>query len=108
MRVEAWESVRGEWGSVFGRGERYGGVEKVCWGVGLSTHTLSHTTHFPTPPYTLSHISPTPFLTSPLTPPTPKHTSLHLFPHVRHISPHLLKVCRSYHMTKFLRQSFEI
>ena len=74
----------------------------------------------------ISHISlPSPFLTSPLTSPTLHHTFLHLlsylFPHLPflpphpntfsyypHISLHLLKVWRSYHVTKFLWRSYHV
>ena len=85
-------------------GEEWGRCREVCLGVGAPTH-------FPTSP-------PSPFHTSP----TPQHTFLHLFtylfPHLpflppypntfsyyTHISPHLLKVWRSYPVTKFLWQS---
>ena len=71
----------------------------------------------------IPHISlPSPFPTSPLTSPTTHHTFLHLlsylFPHPSflpphpntfsypHISLHLLKVWRSYHVTKFLWRSY--
>ena len=97
-----------------GCGERNGGDLGKCvrvWGPNTSSHTsphlpyltfsyispyLPHTpTHFPTPPLI-------PLPTSPLPPPTPQHIFL-LFPH---ISPHVLKVWRSYHVTKFLWQSY--
>ena len=94
-------------------GERSGGgVRKCVWVWG---------------PNTLPHISSltSPFPTSPLTSPTPQHTFLHLlshlFPHLpflpphpntfsyySHISPHLLKVWRSYHVTKFLWRSYHV
>ena len=72
----------------------------------------------------IPHISlPSSFPTSPLTSPTPHHTFLHLllylFPHpfflppnpntfsyYPHISLHLLKVWRSYHVTKFVWRSY--
>ena len=104
-------------------------MEKCCRGV-LGCGTLTHALPpsllhiFPTSPgsplltpNTLSHISPLiSFPRFPLTPPTPQHTSPHLPllpPHTNtlpytypHISPHILKVWRSYHVTKFQWQSF--
>ena len=91
-------------------GEEWGRCREVCLGVGpqhTSPHLLPH--------LTFSYIS--------LTSPTPQHTFLHLlsylFPHLpflppyldtfsyySHISPHLLKVWRSYHVTKFLWRSY--
>ena len=71
----------------------------MCFGCGVPTH-------FPT--------SPSPFLTSPPHPNTLSytfHTSSHISPsspapkhifYYSHVSPHLLKVWRSYHVTKFL------
>ena len=75
----------------------------------------------------IPHISlPSPFPTSLLTSPTPHHTFLHLlsylFPHPSflpphpntfsytypHISLHLLKVWRSYHVTKLLWRSYHV
>ena len=93
-----------------GCGERNGGGVGKCvwvWGPNTLPH-ISLTSHFPT---------------SPLTSFTPQHTFLHLlsylFPHLPflalhpntfsyypHISPHLLKVWRSYHVTKFLWRSY--
>ena len=102
----------GEWGSVLACGEGNGEDVGKCvevWG----PNTLL-----------ISHISlPSPFPTSPLTSPTPHHTFLHLlsylFPHpfflpphpntfsyYSHISLHLLKVWRSYHVTKFVWRSY--
>ena len=108
-----WESVWGEWEIVLGCGERNGG------GVGKCVWVWS--------PNTLPHISSltSPFPTSTLTSPTPQHTFLHLlsylFPHLpflpphpnsfsyySHISPHLLKVWRSYHVTKFLWRTYHV
>ena len=114
---EVWESVWGEWGgvweSVWGEevcwrvGEEWGNCREMCLGVGpqrTSPHLLPHLT-FPC-------ISPYRYL-----PNTLSYTSLsHLFPHLAshpntffyylHISPHLLKVWRSYHVMKFLWQSY--
>ena len=74
----------------------------------------------------IPHISlPSPFPTSPLTSPTPHHTFLHLlsylfshpsflpphpntFSYYPHISLHLLKMWRSYHVTKFLWRSYHV
>ena len=119
----------GKWRSV---GRVYGLSGKVCWRVGKECgegnggdvekcvdvwgpNTLL-----------IPHISlPSPFPTSPLTSPTPHHTFLHLlsylFPHLPflpphpytfsyypHISLHLLKVWRSYHVTKFLWRSYHV
>ena len=102
---EVWESVWGEWGSVLACGEGNGEDVGKCvevWGPNT---------------FLIPHISlPSPFLTSPLTSPTPHRTFLHLsylFPHpfflpphpntfsyYPHVSLHLLKVWRSYHVTK--------
>ena len=97
-------------GSVLAYGERmWGGVGKCVrvWG----PNTL------PTSPFSphLSHCLPLP---SPH-PNTLSYTSLlYLFPHLAphpntfsyypHISPHLLKVWRSYHVTKFLWRSYHV
>ena len=91
-------------------GEEWGKCREMCLGVGpqrTSPHLLPHLT-FP-------YISPYRYL-----PNTLSYTSLsHLFPHLPflashlntffyylHISPHLLKVWRSYHVMKFLWQSY--
>ena len=109
--VGVWESIWGEWGSVLACGKGCGerneeGVGKCVrlWGPNTLPHIsfltfpyissyLPHTpTHFPTPP-----LIPVPLPTSPLHPPTPQHIFLQS-PHL----PHLLKVWRSFHVTKFL------
>ena len=106
-----WESVWGDRGSVLACGKKNGGGVRKCGRVW--------------DPNTLPHISSltSPFPTSPLTFPTPQHTFLHLLsylfqylpflsPHPNtffydpHISSHLLKVWRSYHVTKFLWRSY--
>ena len=104
--------VSGEvcWHEGEGCGERNEGGAVKCvrmWGPNTLPPTLPHIssltfpyispylphtpTHFPTPPLI-------PLLTSSLPPPTPQHTFLRLLPHL----PHLLKVWRSYYVTKFL------
>ena len=114
---EVWESIWGEevcWRVEKECGEKNGGgVGKCDWVWGPNTFSTS-------PP---SPHSPHLFLHLPLPPTHPNtlsYTSLsYLFPHLPflapqpntfsyypHISPHLLKVWRSYHVTKFLRRSY--
>ena len=82
------------------------GELKVCWGptphtfpyifpITLPTSFPHTPTHFPTTPYTFPHPS---FL-----PPHPN-----TFSYYPHISLHLLKVWRSYHVSKFLWRSYHV
>ena len=94
------------WHEGEGCGERNGGSVLGC---GAPTHfpTSSHSPHLSLHlPHTPTHFATplVPLPTSPLPPPTPQHTFLLLLPHL----PHLLKVWRSYHVTKFLWQSFHV
>ena len=115
------------WG---GCGKVYGVSGEVCWRVGkgcgeVNGEDVGKCVEVWGPNTLLiPHISlPSPFPTSPLTSPTPHHTFLHLlsylFPHpfflpphpntfsyYPHISLHLLKVWRSYHVTKFVWRSY--
>ena len=115
------------WG---GCGKVYGVSGEVCWRVGKGCREgngedVGKCVEVWGPNTLLiPHISlPSPFPTFPLTSPTPHHTFLHLlsylFPHPSflpphpntcsyypHISLHLLKVWRSYHVTKFLWRSY--
>ena len=122
---EVWESVWGEWRGVWesiwgeevcwrvgkGYGERNGRGVGKCAGCGAPTHFPTSppsphlSLHFPLPPShpnTLSYISLSylfphlPFL-------APHPNTFSYYPH---ISPHLLKVWRSYHVTKFLWRSY--
>ena len=112
-----WESVRGEWGNVLACEEKNGEGVRKCVRCGAPTQFLPHFPTSPTPP--------SPFPTSPLTSSTPQHPFLHLlsylFPHLPflsphpntffyypHISPHLLKVWRSFHVTKFLGRCYHV
>ena len=111
-------------------GKVYGVSGEVCWrvgkgcGEGNGEDVGKYVEVWGPNTLSIPHISlPTPFPTSPLTSPTTHHTFLHLlsylFPHPSflpphpntfsyypHISLHLLKVWRSYHVTKFLWQSY--
>ena len=115
------------WG---GCGEVYGASGEVCWRVGKGCgegngEDVGKCVEVWGPNTLLiPHISlPSPFPTSPLISPTSHHTFIHLFsylfphpsflpPHPNtfsyypHISLHLLKVWRSYHVTKFLWRSY--
>ena len=111
------------WG---GCGKVYGVSGEVCWRVGKGCGEGNGEDVGTLNTLLIPHISlPSPFATSPLTSPTPHHTFLHLlsylFPHpfilpphpntfsyYPHISLHLLKVWRSYHVTKFVWRSYHV
>ena len=128
--VGVWGKVRKDVWGVEKCGKVYGVSGEVCWrvgkgcGEGNGVDVGKCVEVWGPNTLLIPHISylPSPFPTSPLTSPTPHHIFLHLlsylFPHLPphpntfsyypYISLRLLKVWRSYHVTKFLWRSYHV